>query len=155
MARLGGDEFGIVLPDLPDGSVAVRIAQRLLEEMEQPLSVEPNLLDVSASVGIALFPQHSDDVETLLRRADVAMYAAKDAGSGVYEVYDPSFDQYSPSRLTLIGQVRPAIENDEFVVHYQPKVRLDNGRIAGVEALVRWQHPEHGLVPPDEFIPLV
>jgi diguanylate cyclase (GGDEF)-like protein len=155
MARLGGDEFGIVLPDLPDPEVAIRVAQRLLEELEKPLSVEGLLLDVSASVGIALYPNHSDDVETLLRRADVAMYAAKEAGSGVYELYDPSFDQYSPDRLTLIGQVRPAIEGEEFVLHYQPKVFLGDGRVAGMEALVRWQHPERGLVTPDEFIPLV
>jgi diguanylate cyclase (GGDEF)-like protein len=155
MARLGGDEFGIVLPSLPDPEVAIRVAQRLLEELEKPLSVEGLLLDVSASVGIALYPNHSDDIETLLRRADVAMYAAKESGSGVYELYDPSFDQYSPDRLTLIGQVRPAIEREEFVLHYQPKVFLGDGRVAGVEALVRWQHPERGLVFPDQFIPLV
>ena len=155
MARLGGDEFGIVLPDLPDAQIAVRVAERLLEELEKPLSVEGLLLDVSASVGIALFPTHSDDVETLLRRADVAMYAAKEAGSGVYELYDPAFDQYSPDRLTLIGQVRPAIEREEFALHYQPKVYLGDGRVAGMEALVRWQHPQRGMVSPDEFIPLV
>jgi diguanylate cyclase (GGDEF)-like protein len=155
MARLGGDEFGIVLPNLPDPEIAIRVAQRLLEELEKPLSVEGLLLDVSASLGIALYPDHSDDVETLLRRADVAMYAAKEAGSGVYELYDPSFDQHSPDRLTLIGQVRPAIEGEEFVLHYQPKVFLGDGRVAGMEALVRWQHPERGLVTPDEFIPLV
>jgi diguanylate cyclase (GGDEF)-like protein len=155
MARLGGDEFGILLPDLPGPEIAIRVAQRLLEELEKPLSVEGLLLDVSASVGIALYPDHSDDVETLLRRADVAMYAAKEAGSGVYELYDPSFDQYSPDRLTLIGQVRPAIERQEFVLYYQPKVFLGDGRVAGMEALVRWQHPERGLVTPDDFIPLV
>jgi diguanylate cyclase (GGDEF)-like protein len=155
MARLGGDEFGIVLPNLPDPEIAIRVAQRLLEELEKPLSVEGLLLDVSASLGIALYPDHSDEVETLLRRADVAMYAAKEAGSGVYELYDPSFDQHSPDRLTLIGQVRPAIEGEEFVLHYQPKVFLGDGRVAGMEALVRWQHPERGLVTPDEFIPLV
>ncbi len=154
LARLGGDEFGVVLPHLPDDQIAVRIAERLIEELEKPLSVEGLALDVSASIGIALYPQHSTDVETLLRRADVAMYAAKESGSG-YEIYNPSFDQYNPSRLTLIAQVRPAIENDEFVLYYQPKLRLEDGSVAGVEALVRWQHPERGLVFPDDFIPLV
>ncbi len=154
MARLGGDEFGVVLPELANDRVAIRVAERLMEEMEHPVVVEGIALDVSASVGIATFPLHSDDVETLLRRADVAMYAAKESGGG-YEVYSPSLDKHSPSRLTLIGQVRPAIDNEEFTLHYQPKARLSDGRVAGVEALIRWQHPDRGMVPPDEFIPLV
>ena len=154
MARLGGDEFGLVLPDLDDEATATRIAERILEELERPLAVETLQLDVSGSIGIALYPTHSEDVETLLRRADVAMYAAKESGSG-YEVYSPSLDRNSPSRLTLIAQVRPAIENHEFELHYQPKVRLSDGKVEGVEALVRWEHPERGLVMPDDFIPMV
>jgi diguanylate cyclase (GGDEF)-like protein len=154
MARLGGDEFGVVLPKLGDDQIAIHVAERLMEEMEHPVVVEGIALDVSASIGIAMFPVHSDDVETLLRRADVAMYAAKEAGGG-HEVYSPALDKNSPSRLTLIGQVRPAIDNEEFFLHYQPKARLSDGRVTGVEALIRWQHPERGLVPPDEFIPLV
>jgi diguanylate cyclase (GGDEF)-like protein len=154
MARLGGDEFGIVLPDLPSEDVALRIADRVLEELEQPVSVEGLALDVSGSVGIAMFPMHAEDAETLLRRADVAMYVAKENGGG-YEVYQDSFDRHNPQRLTLIGQVRPALESGEFVMFYQPKVRLMDGRVAGAEALIRWEHPTLGLVPPDEFIPLV
>ncbi|MBA3689964.1 MAG: EAL domain-containing protein [Actinobacteria bacterium] len=154
MARLGGDEFGVVLPELSEDHIAIRVAERLIEEMEHPVVVEGIALDVSASIGIATFPLHSDDVETLLRRADVAMYAAKESGGG-YEVYSSALDKNSPSRLTLIGQVRPAIDNEEFFLHYQPKARLADGRVTGVEALIRWQHPERGLVPPDEFIPLV
>ncbi len=154
MARLGGDEFGIVLPNLPDDAAAVRVAERLLEELERPLTVEGLALDVTGSVGIAIYPAHSEDVETLLRCADVAMYAAKDAGGG-YEVYHASLDQHSPERLTLVSQVRPAIESRQFVLHYQPKVRLADSRAVGVEALARWQHPERGLVQPDAFIPLV
>jgi diguanylate cyclase (GGDEF)-like protein len=154
MARLGGDEFGVLLPDIPDQRVAIRIAERLMEELEHPITVEGLALDVSGSVGIAIFPSQSEDADTLLRRADVAMYAAKEAGGG-YEMYHEEMDRHHPSRLTLIGQVRPAIENNEFVVFYQPKVRLLDGRVAGAEALVRWQHPERGLVPPDDFIPFV
>ncbi len=154
MARLGGDEFGIVLPDLPSEDIALRIADRVLEELEQPVSVEGLALDVSGSVGIAMFPMHAEDAETLLRRADVAMYVAKENGGG-YEVYQDSFDRHNPQRLTLIGQVRPALESGEFVMYYQPKVRLMDGRVAGAEALIRWEHPTLGLVPPDEFIPLV
>jgi diguanylate cyclase (GGDEF)-like protein len=154
MARLGGDEFGIVLPELPDDGVSIRVAERLIEELEQPLSVEGLALDVSGSIGIAIYPAHSDDVETLLRRADVAMYAAKESGGG-FEVYNPALDQHSPQRLTLVSQVRPGIENREFVLYYQPKVRLSDGRTTAVEGLIRWQHPERGLVFPDDFIPLV
>jgi diguanylate cyclase (GGDEF)-like protein len=154
MARLGGDEFGIVLPDLPSEDVALRIADRVLEELEQPVSVEGLALDIAGSIGIALFPMQAEDAETLLRRADVAMYVAKENGGG-YEVYQDSFDRHNPQRLTLIGQVRPALETGEFVMYYQPKVRLMDGRVAGAEALIRWEHPTLGLVPPDEFIPLV
>jgi len=154
MARLGGDEFGILLPDLPDEDVALRIADRLIEELAQPVAVEGLALDIAESLGIALFPMQAEDAETLLRRADVAMYVAKENGGG-YEVYQDSFDQHNPQRLTLIGQVRPALETGEFVMFYQPKVRLLDGRVAGAEALIRWEHPSLGLVPPDEFIPLV
>jgi diguanylate cyclase (GGDEF)-like protein len=154
MARLGGDEFGVLLPDLPDEEVAVRIAERLMEELERPVTVEGLALDVSGSIGIAIFPRQSRDAESLLRRADVAMYAAKEAGGG-YEVYEQAMDQHNPARLTLVSQVRPAIENGELVVYYQPKVRLSDGRLSGAEALIRWEHPEHGLVMPDTFVPLV
>jgi diguanylate cyclase (GGDEF)-like protein len=154
MARLGGDEFGIVLPGLPDDSAAVRIAERLLEELEHPLSVEGLALDVSSSIGIALYPAHSRDVEVLLRQADVAMYAAKESGGG-FEIYEPRMDRHDPEQLALVGQVRPGLDAREFVLHYQPKLRLADASVAGVEALVRWQHPQHGLVPPDRFVPLV
>jgi diguanylate cyclase (GGDEF)-like protein len=154
MARLGGDEFGLVLSDLDDEADAVRVADRVLEELQRPIAVESLQLDVSGSIGIALYPAHSRDVEALLRRADVAMYAAKESGSG-YEVYNPSLDRHSPSRLTLIAQVRPAIENHEFELYYQPKVRVADRKVAGVEALVRWHHPERGLVKPDDFVPMV
>jgi diguanylate cyclase (GGDEF)-like protein len=154
MARLGGDEFGVLLPDLPDEEVAVRIAERLMEELERPVPVEGLALDISGSIGIAIFPRQSRDAESLLRRADVAMYAAKETGGG-YEVYEQAMDQHNPARLTLVSQVRPAIENGELVVYYQPKVRLSDGRLSGAEALVRWEHPEHGLVMPDTFVPLV
>jgi diguanylate cyclase (GGDEF)-like protein len=154
MARLGGDEFGILLPDLPSEDVAIRIADRLIDELAQPVAVEGLALDIAGSLGIALFPMQAEDAETLLRRADVAMYVAKENGGG-YEIYEDSFDQNNPQRLTLIGQVRPALETGEFVMFYQPKVRLLDGRVAGAEALIRWEHPSLGLVPPDEFIPLV
>jgi diguanylate cyclase (GGDEF)-like protein len=154
MARLGGDEFGIVLPTVGDEATAIRIAERLLEELERPLTVDGLQLDVSGSIGIALYPTHSTDVDALMRRADLAMYAAKESGSG-YEVFNPSLDRYSPSRLALIGQVRPAMETHEFVLEYQPKITLADRRVAGVEALVRWDHPARGIIVPDDFVPMI
>jgi len=154
MARLGGDEFGILLPDIPNRGVALDVAARLLEELERPVAVEGLALDVSGSIGVSLFPEQCSDAESLLRRADVAMYAAKETGGG-FELYDEEMDHHSPARLALASQVRSALEHGEMVMYYQPKVRLSDGRVSGAEALIRWHHPEQGLVPPDEFIPLV
>lgn len=154
IARLGGDEFGLVLPRVRETGAAIEIASRLLSALDQPINLDGLAISVSASVGMAMYPQHSDQVEVLLRRADVAMYAAKEMHTG-YEVYSPSKDRYSPRRLMLLSQVRPALENGEFVLHYQPKVDVSTNRVTGVEALIRWEHPEHGLIQPDQFIPLV
>ncbi len=153
VARLGGDEFGIVIPDVPNREVAQQVAERMLERLAQPIMLEGFMLVASASIGIALYPEHSEDIDTLLRRADVAMYAAKDARTG-YQFYDPRQDRYSPERLTLLGQLRPALDAGEFETYYQPKADLSDGRIRGAEALVRWHHPQRGILAPDEFIPL-
>jgi diguanylate cyclase (GGDEF)-like protein len=153
VARLGGDEFGILLPQVPDTATATAVAGKVLKGLEDPLMVDGMALDVTASIGIAICPQHGEDVDVLLRRADVAMYVAKASHSG-YEVYTVRRDRYSPGRLALAGELRRALRDDELVLHYQPKAELRSGRVAGVEALLRWRHPRRGLLPPDEFIPL-
>ncbi len=154
MARLGGDEFGILLADLPTVDMADTVAHRLMEDLHEPVTVEGLALDVAGSLGAAFFPSHGVDADSLLRHADVAMYSAKEAGL-TYDHYDPDMDIHSPGRLRLAGQVRHAIEADELLVYYQPKVRMSDGRVSGAEALVRWQHPELGMLEPDDFIPLV
>jgi len=121
--------------------------------LTKPFSLDELALDVEASIGIALFPEHGLDAETILRRADVAMYMAKQAGSG-YALYASEHDQYSHRRLALMGELRHAIERQQLFLHYQPTVLLKSGQVTGVEALLRWKHPKYGLVPPDQFIPL-
>jgi diguanylate cyclase (GGDEF)-like protein len=153
VARLGGDEFGILLPQVADTATATAVAVKVLKGLEDPLMVEGLALDVTASIGIAICPQHGEDVDVLLRRADVAMYVAKASHSG-YEVYTVRRDRYSPGRLALAGELRRALREDELVLHYQPKAEMRSGRVAGVEALLRWRHPRRGLLPPDEFVPL-
>ena len=153
IARLGGDEFAVVLPNVPDPAAVLHVAQKVRESLRVPFIVQGLTLDVRASIGVAFFPGHGKDVDTLLQRADVAMYLAKTAQSGC-EIYTVEKDQYSPSRLALVGELRAGIDNDEFLVHYQPKVDLKNGEVRGVEALIRWNHPLRNLIPPDEFIPL-
>jgi diguanylate cyclase (GGDEF)-like protein len=153
VARLGGDEFAILLPQLTNSAEATQIAEKVRKALDHPFLIEGLSLTVEASIGIACFPEHGQDVDTLLQRADVAMYVAKDSHNG-YEVYAAEDDQYTPDRLSLIGELRRAIDNDELVVHYQPKANLKTGEISSVEALVRWQHPERGLMRPDDFIPL-
>ncbi|MHB1239830.1 MAG: putative bifunctional diguanylate cyclase/phosphodiesterase [Gammaproteobacteria bacterium] len=152
VARLGGDEFAVMLPKShTDG--ARLAAHKLLKALEPSCVVGGLNLEVRASIGIALFPEHGTDADTLLQRADVAMYATKHAKTG-YTFYTRTHDQYSPHRLVLMGELRQAIEQDDLVLHYQPKVRMRDRELTEVEALVRWRHPQHGLIPPDEFIPL-
>lgn len=152
VARLGGDEFAVLLPsaDAVDGAM---IAEKIHGALEEPFLLEDQPFDVAGSIGIASYPDHGEDVDTLLRHADVAMYLAKHHGTGS-AVYTAEQDQYSPARLLLIADVRKAIESDQLLLHYQPKIDLTTGQVVGVEALVRWQHPQHGFIPPDQFIPL-
>ena len=153
VARLGGDEFAMLLYDIEGPAYAAAIAEEVLTALEQPFVVGDLNLEIGASVGVALAPVHGTDAAILLQRADVAMYSAKESRSGV-EVYDPDRDEYSPRRLMLAAELRHAIERGQLSIHYQPKADLRTGGITGVEALLRWHHPEYGFVPPDEFIPL-
>jgi diguanylate cyclase (GGDEF)-like protein len=153
IARLGGDEFAVLLHDVPDEATAMEVADRMLEALEKPFSLADVVLDIDASIGIALHPEHGTDIDTLLQKADVAMYLAKETRSG-YQVYSPERDPYSPKRLTLLHEMRQAMDGGQFVLHFQPQADLASGRVIGVEALIRWQHPTHGLLPPDLFIPI-
>jgi diguanylate cyclase (GGDEF)-like protein len=152
VARLGGDEFGVLLPKVVDAEAAVAVARKLRTTLEEPFTIHGLALQMEASIGIALYPDHGGDVQSLLQRADVAMYVAKEHPTGC-EVYTRERDGYSPDRLTLLTELRRAIDRGELLLHYQPKANLRTGEILGVEALVRWQHPERGMIPPDEFIP--
>ena len=152
IARLGGDEFAILLPNTGLNQ-AKAIADKLLRVTEEPIEIGAQMLHVGGSIGITLYPQHGEDEVTLLQRADVAMYVAKREHLGS-AVYDPSSDQHSLRNLALLGELRGAIEHDQLLLHFQPKIDLSTGTVYGVEALVRWQHPQHGLMFPDEFVPL-
>jgi diguanylate cyclase (GGDEF)-like protein len=153
VARLGGDEFALLLPNVTQPEAGVALAERIALALDEPFVIDSLPLETQASIGIALYPAHGEDVETLLQRADVAMYMAKETRTH-YAVYDAEGDNYRPERLVLVAELRRAIENHELVLHYQPKATLVDGAVRGVEALVRWQHPERGLVPPDVFIPV-
>jgi diguanylate cyclase (GGDEF)-like protein len=153
VARLGGDEFGVLLPKVVDSAAAASVARKLRKALEEPFTIHGLALQIEASVGIALYPEHGDDVHSLLQRADVAMYVAKEQPGGC-ETYAKERDDYSPDRLTMLTELRRAIDQGELVLHYQPKAELRSGEVKGVEALVRWSHPVRGLMPPDDFIPL-
>ncbi|HYD08601.1 MAG TPA: diguanylate cyclase, partial [Acidimicrobiales bacterium] len=151
VARLGGDEFAVLLPELSGADAAVAAANGIRHALERPISIGDVNLDVGASIGIAVWPDHGNDAVTLLQRADVAMYAAKEGHDGV-DVYDPDRDTYSLERLSLVGELRRAIEQGELAVHYQPKADAHSGRVTGMEALVRWHHPRRGNISPEEII---
>jgi diguanylate cyclase (GGDEF)-like protein len=153
IARLGGDEFAVLLTTGASQAGAEDVARRLNDLCEEAIQVADYRLQVSASVGIALAPEHANDAETLLRRADGAMYRAKGSGGG-YAVYSPGHELNAVRRLELLADLREAVLSEAFVVHYQPRIDLATLRPVGIEALVRWRHPRHGLLPPSEFIEL-
>jgi diguanylate cyclase (GGDEF)-like protein len=151
IARLGGDEFAVLLPDV-DGNGAVRVAGAIVDILQAPFRLDGFNLEVEASIGVAVYPEHSGDPEQLIRHADIAMDFAKGRNSGV-EIYDAEQDRHSHRRLSLLSDLRSALGNGEVVLFYQPKIDLGTGGVTGFEALVRWQHPEFGLIPPAEFVP--
>lgn len=153
LARIGGDEFGFILPMLRGKGDVEKVAKKIKKSLSGTFALEDLSIEVQASIGATLFPEQGKDADTLIQRADVAMYVAKQNKLG-YALYSKDFDKHSPGRLTLIGELRQAINSDELVLHFQPKVTSETGKLHTVEALVRWNHPSHGIIPPDEFIPL-
>jgi predicted signal transduction protein with EAL and GGDEF domain len=154
VARLGGDEFAVLLTDVDGTSTALEAAERIRAVLGEPFHLDGMTLQIETSIGVALHPEHTDSVPRLLQLADVAMYQAKEERTGV-EVYRPERDIHTPDRLGLLGSLRRSIENDELVMHFQPTVSFPAGSPVGVEALVRWDHPERGLIYPDAFLDLV
>jgi diguanylate cyclase (GGDEF)-like protein len=152
VARIGGDEFAILLQNT-DAEGAVLTARKVLKGLEIPFALKDAIIEVGASIGIAFYPDHGEEGDVLFQRADMAMYATKQAGGG-YMVYATEHEQSSPRRLMLTGKLRRAIENGGLELYYQPLVNLKTNRVIGVEALARWPHPQLGPIPPDQFLPL-
>ncbi|HTY02605.1 MAG TPA: EAL domain-containing protein, partial [Rhodocyclaceae bacterium] len=155
VARLGGDEFVLLMLGLGDLEECERAVQRMLHTVGNPLLVAPQPVMLSASIGVAIYPLDDSDADTLLRHADQAMYRAKQNGKNCYQLFDPDQDRYTRSRYDRVARIQDAMDYHEIVLHYQPKVDMRAGKVSGAEALVRWQHPERGLLPPGEFLPLI
>ena len=153
VARLGGDEFAVLLPRLSDPSDATATAKKLLTGLEAPFNLDGLDLEIGASIGIAVYPTNGTDGDVLFQRADVAMYAAKERRAGL-ETYAAEHDNYDPSRLTLVPELRRALDQGELELYFQPQANMRTRRVRGVEALLRWHHPQRGLLTPDHFIPL-
>ena len=153
IARLGGDEFAVLTTDAKHPEDVVASAKKILASLEGPFAIADQMVETGASLGIAMYPLHGDDPSTLLRRADVAMYVAKRSGGG-YALYQPEQEAQSLRRSGLAGELRRSIPQGELLLHYQPQVTLATGAIQSVEALVRWNHPREGVMPPDRFIPM-
>jgi len=154
VARLGGDEFIVSITNVTRGEDAARVARRLQESLEQPFKLDENEVFVTASIGISLFPQDGTDLESLLKNADAAMYHAKDAGRSNYQFYSKSMNAAALQKLTLENKLRRALEREEFQLYFQPQIDVRSWSIIGAEALIRWRHPDLGLVQPAEFIGL-
>ncbi|GAA5784267.1 bifunctional diguanylate cyclase/phosphodiesterase [Chitiniphilus shinanonensis] len=154
LARQGGDEFVVVLSELRDAMEAGQVAERILESFSEPFELEAGGFASSTSIGIAIYPDDGDDSETLIRNADVAMYQAKANGRNNYQYFTADLNALASERLVLETSMRQALANNEFTLFYQPQASLADGSVIGAEALIRWRHPEHGLIPPGKFIPV-
>lgn len=154
LARLGGDEFTIILRDVKGVQSASTVAEKIIQTIKEPISVDGHTLFISSSIGISLFPDDATDEENLIKFADTAMYQAKDAGRDNYQFYSSSMTALAFERVVMESSLRTAIEEDQFIVYFQPQVNALDNTIVGMEALIRWQHPEIGLVPPVKFIPI-
>ncbi len=154
ISRQGGDEFIVLLNDVREHEAVTRVADKIHQRMAEPLVIGNHLLNTSFSIGVALYPDDGDDFDTLLQKSDTAMYHAKEAGRNGHRFFTESMNRQVVEHLTLETQLRRAIENREFVLHYQPQLDLHDGSIVGVEALIRWNHPENGLIEPGKFIPV-
>jgi diguanylate cyclase (GGDEF)-like protein len=154
VARLGGDEFTVIMPGLHDAQDAAKLARRILSSFAQPVRVGTHEIFINASIGIAIYPYDGEDIDTLLMHADTAMYKAKEQGGSSYQTYSKSMTTTALQRMTLENDLRRALERNEFEVHYQPIVDAYTSTVVGAEALLRWRHPELGLLLPSEFIPI-
>ncbi|MFA6311145.1 MAG: EAL domain-containing protein [Sterolibacterium sp.] len=152
ISRHGGDEFIVILSDLRDTDAIVRIAEMILRRTEEPITLDDHELSLTTSIGIALYPDDGKDFESLLSSADAAMYQAKEVGRNTYQFFDNSMTADHSEQLHIRNGLRRALERDEFVLHYQPQIHLESGLVIGAEALIRWKHPEFGLLPPGRFI---
>lgn len=154
VARLGGDEFVVLLPELEDGSHAATVARKILSVIAEPFTLIGHEFRITASLGISVYPQDGLDEQTLTKNADIAMYQAKDEGKNNFQFYSETLNAHSLERLTLESSLRNALERDEFCLHYQAKRDIGSGNITGMEALLRWEHPDLGIVAPMRFIPV-
>lgn len=154
LARMGGDEFLILLPHINKPEDVAVLSQRILDRLNKSFMLGSHNIYISASIGIVLFPSDADDSPSMLRAADIAMYNAKRSGGNKYRFFTADINEQILSQIMLANHLRRAVEGDEFVIHYQPQINIQTGRIIGMEALIRWQHPESGLIAPGRFIPL-
>ena len=154
VARIGGDEFGVILDDLRDVKFVAVVARKFLQALSKPIIIQEYELYATSSIGISLYPDDGEDEDVLFRCADTALYRAKDAGKNNYQYYTPDMNTRAFEFLLMESGLRKAVENDELVVFYQPLINLENNKLIGMEALLRWQHPEKGMISPGDFIPL-
>ncbi len=155
LSRIGGDEFVLLLLDLSHADEFINSVERILDVLQQPFLIEGDTITISVSIGVTLFPENDNDADTLLRHADQAMYMAKQKGKNQYYLFDTSLNQQVYQQEQEINRIRQALTDNELCLYYQPKVNLKSGQVLGFEALIRWQHPEKGLLPPAEFLPII